>query len=111
MARAAMGLPDTQGPPVEILLHADVELFLGLTDTGRAHIDGGPALSAEMLRRLGCNASWRLLIEDRDDNPLYVGRKTKDPTTGQRVGVWARSGGRCENPACSRKLRQIHHVW
>ena len=68
-------------------------------------------LAADVLRRLGCDASWRLLIEDREHNPLYLGRKTKDPNVFQRMAVWSRSGGVCELPHCTRKMRHIHHVW
>src|SRR5881394_3070625 len=111
LVRAALGLSDARGAPVEVLIHADLDLLLGLSDQGRAWIDGGPPLSAETLRRLGCDASYRFLIEDREHNPLYVGRKTKDPNVFQRMAVWSRSGGVCELPHCTRKMRHIHHVW
>jgi hypothetical protein len=111
IARAALGLAESDGPPVDLLIHADVELLTGSSDKGRAWIDGGPPLSPDVLRRLGCDASWRLIIEDRERNPLYVGRKHREPNTSQRVAVWSRSGGHCENPNCTGRMRHIHHVW
>src|SRR4051812_7968211 len=111
MARTVLGLTETDGPPVEMVVHADIDLLAGLTDTGRAWIDGGPPLPADVVRRLGCEASWRLIVEDKNRNPLYVGRKHKDPNTYQRAAVWSRSGGRCESPHCTGVMRHIHHVW
>jgi hypothetical protein len=111
MARAALHLAEGDSPPVHLIIHADVDLLMGLTDTGRAWIDGGPPLSPEVVRRLGCDAEWRLIVEERDRDPLYVGRKRKDPTTAQRAAVWSRSRGRCEVPHCDARLRHVHHVW
>jgi hypothetical protein len=109
LALAATGRPDRQAPPVSVLVHADLEVLLG-GRSGRAWIDGGPPIGAEVLHRFGCDTDWRLVVEDRDRNPLYVGRQSREPTTAQRIAVWSRSNGRCEAPHCSRPLRQIHHV-
>src|SRR3954447_9413184 len=111
MARTVLGLAEADGPPVEMVVHADLDFLLGLPDTGRAWIDGGPPLPPDVVRRLGCEASWRLIVEDEARNPLYVGRKHKDPNTYQRAAVWSRSGGRCESPHCTGVMRHIHHVW
>jgi hypothetical protein len=111
LARAATGPTELQAPAVSVVVHADLDRLLGQSEgSARAWIDGGPAISGHVLRRLGCDAGWRLVVEDRDANPLYVGRQTREPTTAQRVAIWSRSGGRCEAPHCSRPLRQIHHV-
>ena len=64
-----------------------------------------------VVRRLGCDATWRLVIEDQDRNPLYVGRAHKDPNTFQRAAVSSRSGGRARCPHCLGAVRHIHHVW
>jgi hypothetical protein len=111
MARAAMGLGEEQGPPVEVVVHADLDVLLGLSESGRAWIDGGPPLPADVARRLGCDANWRLIVEDKARNPLYVGRRSKDPNTFQRAAVWSRSAGRCEVPHCEGRMRHMHHVW
>jgi hypothetical protein len=109
LALAATGSTERQAPPVSVLVHADLEVLLG-AEFGRAWIDGGPPIGSDVLQRLGCDTDWRLIIEDRDRNPLYVGRQSREPTTAQRIAVWSRSGGRCEAPHCGRPLRQIHHV-
>jgi hypothetical protein len=110
LALAATGATDRQAPPVSVIIHADLEVLAAGRESGRAWIDGGPPITADLARRLGCDAGWRLVVEDRDRNPLYVGRRSREPTTAQRIAVWSRSGGRCEAPHCSRPLRQIHHV-
>jgi hypothetical protein len=110
VARRALGDSTTTTPPVQILVLADLQLLIGLTDQGRCHVDQGPALSAEVMRRLGCEADWRLIIEDHDRNPLYVGRKCREPNVFQRAAVWSRSGGICETPGCNSPMRHIHHV-
>src|SRR3954467_4606474 len=64
MARAVLRMTDSDGPPVQAGFHADLDLMLGLPDPGGAWREGAPPLPADIVRRLGCDASWRLVIED-----------------------------------------------
>ena len=49
-------------------------------------------------------------IEDKDGNPLYMGRKTRLATRRQRRAALARSNGHCAYPGCERRVRmQVHH--
>jgi hypothetical protein len=91
---------------------ADVSVFDGeVGDGGQLNLlDDGTAISSATVRRLACSEPLALVINDKDGNPLFMGRKVRLANTRQRRGALARSKGVCAFPACERRvLMQIHH--
>jgi hypothetical protein len=121
-ALAAMAETFLDQPPVAdggdhylVVVHVDATALADDGD-GRCHIEGGPALSVEVVRRLACGASLVWLAEDRDANPVAVSAKTADIPTSVRRAVRARDGG-CVFPTgtggtCGRPAAwsHVHHV-
>jgi hypothetical protein len=56
---------------------------------GDCGLEGGPALSPEVARRLGCDASVVRILE-RDGRPLSVGRRTRSVSPALRRALRSR---------------------
>jgi hypothetical protein len=77
----------------------------------RCELDNDVPLSMRTLQRLGCDASILACIEDRDGNPLYLGRTTHEPNRAQRRALRIRDHNRCGWAGCDAQLRlHAHHV-
>jgi hypothetical protein len=64
--------------PYQVVLHVDQQVLAEPDgEGGTCHIEDGPALSVETVRRLSCDAPVITLIEDDKGQPLDVGRKTR----------------------------------
>lgn len=75
----------------------------------RATVDPGISLSAETVRRLGCDASVVMMVE-RDGAPLSVGRKTRSVPPSIVRALKARDRG-CRFPGCDRnRYVDAHHI-
>ena len=90
-------------PPVEVVVHISAETLTGETELG----DG---VSAEVARRLLCDAGVVPMLEDRTGSTIDVGRKTRTiPAALQRALEWRDRG--CRFPGCSnRRFVDAHHV-
>jgi hypothetical protein len=76
----------------------------------RSELADGPALAIDTARRLGCDAALVGLVEDRDGNPLDVGRRTRAITPALKRALASRDGG-CRFPGCTHKrFTEGHHV-
>ncbi|HEV7934388.1 MAG TPA: DUF222 domain-containing protein [Actinomadura sp.] len=82
-------------------------------DTGRpgGHLDGGPALHPDTVRRLACDATTVMLIHRADGSVLDAGRRTRRIGVRLRRALRVRDQGRCRFPGCQRRLDlHAHHV-
>jgi len=70
----------------------------------------GPC-SADMARRIACDASMYRLVYGPGSEILDIGRLSRDWTTAQRRAVVARDG-HCRGPSCDRPAAwcDVHHV-
>jgi len=93
----------------EIVVHVAAEtLRSGVA--GCCEIEHGPAIAAETARRFACDASLYAVIEDRDGEPLNVGRKTRNISAPLRRLLAARDKG-CRFPGCSQaRYLDAHHI-
>jgi hypothetical protein len=98
-----------------VVIHVDADV-LADDGEGRCHIEGGPALSAESVRRLACGVSLVWLASDEDGDPVAISEKTQDIPMSVRRAVRARdkgcvfptgAGSRCGMPA---EYSHVHHV-
>ena len=76
----------------------------------RCEIEDGPAIPIETARRLACDASLVVILEDGRGEPLDVGRKTRTIPPALRRALASRDRG-CVFPGCTHK-RYVdgHHL-
>jgi hypothetical protein len=97
------------GDAHQIVVHVDSETLRHDTP-GRCEIEGGPALAAHTARRLSCDASVVMLIEDESGQPLDVGRRMRSIPPAIRRALRTRDAG-CRFPGCTHtRFLDGHHI-
>ena len=97
------------GERAQLVVHVDAQV-LAASVAGRCELDEGPALSAETVRRLGCDASLVAIVEDGEGRILDVGRRTRSIPSAIGRALRARDRG-CRYPGCThRRHVDGHHV-
>jgi hypothetical protein len=90
-------------PPVEVVVHVQADDLEGRTELG----DG---ISAEVSRRLLCDAGVVPILEDEHGKTIDVGRKTRTIPAALRRALDARDGG-CRFPGCTNRIfTDAHHI-
>ena len=90
-------------PPVEAVIHISGETLAGHTELG----DG---ISAEVCRRLLCDAGVVPVLEDAAGRAIDVGRKTRTIPPALRRALRARDRG-CRFPGCTHtRFVDGHHI-
>lgn len=95
----------------QVVVHVDADVLASDTAAGEAHLDGGPALSAEQVSRIACDAALVVLLR-RGREVLDVGRATRSIPAAINRALWARDGG-CRFPGCDERRRsrvEGHHI-
>ncbi len=93
----------------QIVVHVDAETLRDGT-AGRCELEHGPSLAAETVRRLGCDCSVVMLVENAEGEPLSVGRKTRKISPGLSRALRSRDQG-CRFPGCTHtRCVDAHHV-
>jgi hypothetical protein len=81
-----------------------------VADDGASELEGGAAIHAETARRLACNARVQIVIEDEADEPIRLGRATREPSAAMMRQLRYRDTG-CRFPGCgARQFTQAHHI-
>ncbi|MGY1748555.1 DUF222 domain-containing protein [Modestobacter sp. SYSU DS0511] len=94
-------------PRREVVVHVDADVLADDAAAGRAHLEGGPALSPAQVRRMACEASLTVIVE-RHGQPLALGRRRRLATRAQRRALLARDGG-CARPGCTEtRIERLH---
>jgi len=121
LARSFLGgegtVPAPGGEHYQVVIHADAEVLVD-DGEGRCHIEDGPALSAETVRRLACEgASLVWLAGDGAGSPVAISERAQHSLPRWlRRAVRFRDGGcvfptgagsRCGMPA---RYSHVHHV-
>ena len=90
-------------PPVEVVVHVQAGDLEGRTELG----DG---ISAEVSRRLLCDAGVVPMLEDEHGKTIDVGRKTRTIPAALRRALDARDGS-CRFPGCTNRIfTDAHHI-
>jgi Domain of unknown function (DUF222)/HNH endonuclease len=77
---------------------------------GCCEIEDGPSIAAETARRLACDASVVMIVENEDGEPLNIGRKTRTISAPLRRFLNARDRG-CRFPGCTNtRWVDAHHI-
>jgi hypothetical protein len=108
LANSPVASTDSDNYLVIIRVDADV---LADDGEGRCHIEGGPGLSADIVRRLACGASLVWLASDENGDPVAISERTQDIPQSVRRAVRARDKG-CRFPSCGMPAEycDVHHV-
>jgi hypothetical protein len=97
------------GAPATVIVHADVSLF-GEEGAGDASIEGLGPISAEIVRRLSCDAKHTISLEAADGTILDQFPWRRSPTAAQRIEIARRDGG-CRFSGCGYNLiTNVHHL-
>jgi len=76
----------------------------------RCALEDGPRLAIDTAKRLGCDAALVGIVEDRDGNPLDVGRRTRAIPPALKRALASRDGG-CRFPGCTHtRFTEGHHI-
>jgi hypothetical protein len=105
-ARSASG---TIADRHQVIVHVDAETLQEQT-AGRCHLEHGPTLPVETVRRLTCDASLVRITENAAGEPLDVGRKTRTIPPAIRRALNARDPGCCFPGCTHRRYLDAHHV-
>jgi hypothetical protein len=105
----AHGATERAGPQRrQLLVHVDAKT-LARDAAGSCELAHGPAISPELARRLGCDASLQVLIK-RGKKALYLGRKTRAISPALNLAIRERDAG-CRFPGCThRRWVDAHHI-
>ena len=73
-------------------------------------LERGELISCETVRRIACDATLTIGVDDDDGHTMYEGRTRRDPTGAQRREVWRRDR-HCRFPGCTNQtFTNVHHV-
>ncbi|MGH8131339.1 MAG: DUF222 domain-containing protein [Steroidobacteraceae bacterium] len=97
------------GDRQQIVVHVDAQT-LKHDHAGRCELEEGPGIAAETARRLACDASLVVLVENEQGEPLNIGRKTRTIPPAIRRALNSRDRG-CRFPGCTHtRFVDGHHV-
>ena len=98
------------GARTTMIVHTDLDRLLYGDGYGHASIDGVGPISAEVARRLACNAHITLSFDATDGTTLDQKQLERDPTEAQRIEIRRRDKG-CRFPGCGCKnVTDVHHI-
>ncbi|WP_116451979.1 HNH endonuclease signature motif containing protein [Blastococcus litoris] len=107
VAGAGQGRRPGDPPRREVVVHVDAAVLADDAAAGRAHYEGGPAITGAQARRLLCEATVVAMLE-RDGEPLAMGRRRRRATKAQRRALLRRDGG-CARPGCPEtRIERLH---
>ena len=91
-----------------VIAHTDLALLQG--GTGRAEIERLGLLSGEAVRRIACDSSVALALDDAFGHTMFEGRAKRFATQAQRHEVQRRDR-RCRFPSCpNNTFTDVHHI-
>lgn len=96
-SRSGRSTTDQVPVPPRMAVHVDLGVLTAETPDGRGHIEDGAALSLAALRRLGCDASVKAIVE-RDGVEIGATRETPRVPAAMRRRVQSRDRT-CRAPA------------
>lgn len=94
-------------PRREVVVHVDAAVLADDTAAGRAHVEGGPAITGAQARRILCEATVVAMLE-RGREPLALGRRRRRATEAQWRVLLRRDEG-CARPGCPEtRVERLH---
>ena len=99
----------TAGDRYQVVVHVEADGLGGNAEAGQSALDDGVGVSAEMSRRLACDASTVVMSHACGGTVLDVGRKTRTIPPAIRRALTGRDR-RCRFPGCHACHCDAHHV-
>jgi hypothetical protein len=109
MIRSASG-GSSGSSPYSVVAHVPLEVLIDDTSelTGELERDG--FISADVVRRLACDATLILAVDDDVGHTMYEGRNHRYPTETQRREI-VRRDRHCRFPGCTNStFVNAHHI-
>ncbi|MCP3801484.1 HNH endonuclease [Allokutzneria sp. A3M-2-11 16] len=109
MAMACGKLPSSGGERAQVIVTISYEAFRDGMGTGWANW-GGP-MTAQLIRKIGCDARITPIVLDGNGVPLHLGRTERTAPPGLRKALAVRDKG-CAFPGCDLPpaWTEAHHV-
>jgi hypothetical protein len=99
--------------PYFAVLHAPLQALLdpeGTPTDVAGDLEQGGLLSLETVRRLLCDCTFVIAVDDDSGHTMYEGRTRRGPTGAQRREIWRRDRC-CRFPGCQNKtFTKPHHL-
>ncbi len=93
-----------------LVAHVPLDVLRDESSTLVGELEDGSLISAETVRRLACEATLVVAVDDECGHTMYEGRTRRDPTDAQRREV-RRRDRHCRFPGCRNVLfTDAHHV-
>ncbi len=93
----------------QVMIHVTAETS-DAAETTNNYLEHGPHISAETSRRIACDSSISILHEDKNGQPLSIGRKSRVIPPAMRRALRARDEG-CQFPGCTHQyFIDGHHI-
>ncbi len=111
VASVRPGPRGTKGPPPHtVVVHAPVETLLDDSCTLAGELERDGMISAATVRRIACDATIILAVDDDVGHTMYEGRAYRVPTETQRREI-TRRDRHCRFPGCTNAIfSNAHHV-
>jgi len=101
--------PGAPGERYQVVVHVDAAVLDDPAQLGQTALEGGIRVSAEMSRRLACDASRVVMRHDQDGQVVEVGARTRTIPPALRRALHHRDKS-CRFPGCGGRVGQGHHV-
>ena len=93
-----------------IVVHTPLETLLDESSELCGELERGGLISGDVVRRLACDASLIIAVDDDAGHTMYEGRQTRDATPTQRREILRRDR-HCRFPGCDHVAFWIpHHI-
>jgi hypothetical protein len=101
--------PGAPGERYQVVVHVDAAVLADPAHEGQTALEGGMRISAEISRRLACDASRVVMRHDPDGRVVEVGARTRTIPPALRRALHHRDQA-CRFPGCRGQIREGHHV-
>jgi 5-methylcytosine-specific restriction endonuclease McrA len=101
--------PGAPGERYQVVVHVDAAVLADPAHEGQTALEGGIRVSAEISRRLACDASRVVMRHDPDGRVVEVGARTRTIPPALRRALHHRDQA-CRFPGCQGQIREGHHV-
>jgi Domain of unknown function (DUF222) len=102
--------PDVTPSPYLVVAHVPLSTLTDEESGLRGELEHRGLIDAEVARRLACDATLVVALDDDVGHTMYEGRARRDPTPAQRRELWRRDR-HCRFPGCANAIFvNPHHI-
>ena len=101
--------PGAPGERYQVVVHVEAGVLEDPEHEGQTALEGGMRISAEVSRRLACDASRVIMRHDAEGRVVEVGARTRTIPPALRRALSHRDET-CRFPGCRGQIREGHHV-